>query len=194
MALTRLSSRACCSAARMSSTIESLTVPGSEELIRPRMVMTAILSVVPRAPRCSRISRKRGIGSASRIPPTRSNAATINTRLKNKLAQSATNKKMLRQPSLRFAAMTGRNCRRTAARTRAFRVRTSHEFRLARVSRADERVLAIASFNASIDHACPLERLQIFEQLLLVLLRQLDAVGVSFVAIAFFRRVEKRIR
>ena len=118
----------------MSSTIESLTVPGSEELIRPRMVMTAILSVVPRAPRCSRISRKRGIGSASRIPPTRSNAATINTRLKNKLAQSATNKKMLRQPSLRFAAMTGRNCRRTAARTRAFRVGASHEFRSARAS------------------------------------------------------------
>src|SRR5437667_4583147 len=45
----------------------------------------------------------------------------ISTRLTNRLAQSATNKKMLRQPSLRFAAMTERNWRRTGTRTRAFR-------------------------------------------------------------------------
>src|ERR1700674_3252169 len=35
-ARTLSSSRACCKAARMSSTIESPTLPGSEELIRPR--------------------------------------------------------------------------------------------------------------------------------------------------------------
>src|SRR5205823_12947271 len=101
MAFTRLSSRACCSAARKPSTIESLTLPGMEELIRPRIVMTAIFSVVACAPLCSRISRKRGIGSASRIPLTRLNAAIINTKFTNRLAQSAMNKKMLRQLSLR---------------------------------------------------------------------------------------------
>jgi hypothetical protein len=72
-----------------------------EELIRPRIVMTAIFSVVARAPLCSKISRKRGIGSASRIPLTRLNAAIINTKFTNRLAQSVTNKKMLRQLSLR---------------------------------------------------------------------------------------------
>src|SRR5947209_5227653 len=41
--------------------------------------------------------------------------------LTNRLAQSATNRKMLRQPSLRFDAMTERNWRRTGSRTRAFR-------------------------------------------------------------------------
>jgi hypothetical protein len=76
-------------------------LPGIEELIRPRIVITAIFSVVARAPLCSRISRKRGIGSASRIPLTRLNAAIINTKFTNRLAQSAMNKKMLRQLSLR---------------------------------------------------------------------------------------------
>ena len=59
----------------------------------------------------------------------------VNSRLTNKLAQSATNKKTLRQPSLRFAAMTGRNCRRTAARTRAFHKRRWLSLGSARVSR-----------------------------------------------------------
>src|SRR2546421_8996193 len=106
MAFTRLSPRACCSAARKSSTIESLTLPGMEELIRPRIVMTAIFSVVAPAPLCSRISRKRGIGSASRIPLTRLNAAIINTKFTNRLAQSAMNKKMLRQLSLRSGVIS----------------------------------------------------------------------------------------
>src|SRR6516225_1834083 len=44
----------------------------------------------------------------------------INTKFMNTLAQSATNKKILRQPSLPFPAMTARNCRRTAAQTSAF--------------------------------------------------------------------------
>src|SRR5437016_6043206 len=41
-------------------------------------------------------------------------------KLMKRLAHSATNKKMLRQPSLR-SAMTARNCRRTAGCTSAFR-------------------------------------------------------------------------
>src|SRR5437762_11222076 len=40
-------------------------------------------------------------------------------KLMKRLAHSATNKKMLRQPSLR-SAMTARNCRRTAGCTSAF--------------------------------------------------------------------------
>src|SRR4029453_7264665 len=39
-----------------------------------------------------------------------------------------------------------------------------------------------------------LQRLQIFEQFLLVLVRQLDAIGVTFVAVTFFSRVEEEIR
>src|SRR5262249_50844499 len=80
------------------------------------------------------------------------------------LAQSATNKKMLRQPSLRFAAMTGRNWRRTAARTRGF------------------------------VGARSLKRLQVLEQFLFVLVRQLRPVDVAFVAVAFLSRVEKEVR
>ena len=39
-----------------------------------------------------------------------------------------------------------------------------------------------------------LQRLQIFEQFLLVLVRQLRAVGVTNVAVTFVSRVEKNIR
>jgi hypothetical protein len=39
-----------------------------------------------------------------------------------------------------------------------------------------------------------LQRLQIFEQFLLVLVRQLSAIGVTFVTVTFFSRVEKEIR
>jgi hypothetical protein len=47
-------------------------------------------------------------------------AMTAKTKFANKLAQRATNKKMLRQPSFRLAAMTGGNLRRTVSRTRDF--------------------------------------------------------------------------
>src|SRR4030095_5692885 len=59
-------------------------------------------------------------GSASLMPLTRWNAAIINTKFTNRLAQSAMNKKMLRQPSLRSDAIPERNCRRTAAHTSGF--------------------------------------------------------------------------
>jgi hypothetical protein len=39
-----------------------------------------------------------------------------------------------------------------------------------------------------------LERLQIFEQFLLGLIRQLSAVGVGLITVSLFSRVEKKIR
>ena len=92
---------------RMSSTIESPTFPGSDELISPRSTITAILSLLPLLPRCTIVSRKYGVGSSSRPPPLRRRkAVAASTKFMNTLAQSATNKKMLRQPSFRLA-MTG---------------------------------------------------------------------------------------
>src|SRR5437764_2120799 len=107
-ARTLSSSRACCKAARISSTIESPTLPGSDELMRPRKVMTAILSLLPR---CTITSRKRGVASSWREPPLkRLMAMTTRIKFTITLAQSATNKKMLRQPSFLLAAMTGQTC------------------------------------------------------------------------------------
>src|SRR5438067_6971020 len=97
----------------MSSTIVSPTLPGRDELIRPRIVITAILSPLPRAPRCTMTSRNDGVGSSNcGPPPKRRNAVAARTRLMNTLAQSATARKMVRHPSpsFRFSAMTGQTC------------------------------------------------------------------------------------
>ena len=91
----------------MSSTIESPTFPESDELIRPRMVMTAILSLLPRAPRWTIVSRNDGVGSSIReLPASRRKAVAARSKFTTRLAQSATNKKMLKQPSFRLAGMT----------------------------------------------------------------------------------------
>ncbi len=92
----------------MSSTMVSPTLPGSEELISPRIMMTAILSPLPRAPRCTITSRNDGVGSSKRDPPPKVRKAdAARMRLIMTLAQSATARNTLRQPSFRFAAMTG---------------------------------------------------------------------------------------
>ena len=76
--------------------------------MRPRRVMTAILSLLPR---CTITSRKRGVASSWREPPLkRLMAMTTRIKFTITLAQSATNKKMLRQPSFLLAAMTGETC------------------------------------------------------------------------------------
>src|SRR6266513_575710 len=112
--------------------------------------------------------------------------------LTNRLAQSATNRKMLRQPSLRFAAMTERNWRRTGSRTRAFR--ESNSWFADKSDAALSVVLSGRSPANFPDVLQTLQRFQIFEQFLLVLVRQLRAVGVTIVAVTFFSRVEKDIR
>jgi len=87
----------------MSSTIESPTLPGSDELMTPRKLTTAILSLDPLPPRSMIVSRNRGTVSCSALPVSRVNAATTTTKLKRMLAQRATKRKMLRQPSFRLA-------------------------------------------------------------------------------------------
>src|SRR5205814_385925 len=53
-----------------------------------------------RAPRWTTTSRNLGIGSSTRTPVANPRSASIpSIKLKNKLAQRATNKKMLRQPN-----------------------------------------------------------------------------------------------
>src|ERR1700731_3609292 len=99
-ALTRSSSRACCKAERISSTMESPTVPGMLELIKPRSVIRATLL---ESPRCTTTSRKRGGISSHALPLTRRKAVAARRKLTKTLAQRATNRKMLRQPRLRFA-------------------------------------------------------------------------------------------
>src|SRR5438477_13165118 len=92
----------------MSSTMVSPTLPGSDEVISPRIMITAILSLLPRAPRCTMTSRKEGGGSSNRGPaPKRRKRLAARMRLMKKLAQSATARKTLRHPSFRLADMTG---------------------------------------------------------------------------------------
>src|SRR4051812_48967494 len=77
------------------------------ELIRPRRVISATRSDVPNRPRSTTSSRKRASGSWSAIPVTpRLKAATVKTKLTNKLAQRATNRNRVKQPNLR-SAMAG---------------------------------------------------------------------------------------
>src|SRR5882724_3485276 len=68
------------------------------------------------------------------------NTANPSMKLMKRLAHSATNKKMLRQPSLR-SAMTARNCRRTAGCTSAFRrgLRTRAPIQRPPLAAADSR-------------------------------------------------------
>src|SRR4051812_3182976 len=74
------------------------------ELIRPRKVISATRSDVPNRPRSTTSSRKRASGSWSAIPVTpRLKAATVKTKLTNKLAQRATNRNRVKQPNLRSA-------------------------------------------------------------------------------------------
>src|SRR5205085_11822567 len=90
-----------------------------DELIRPRITITAILSSLPRLPRWTMVSRNDGVGSSSpELPDMRRKAVTANTRFRNRLPHKKTNKKMLKQPSFRLPSMEGANWRRTEARTR----------------------------------------------------------------------------
>src|SRR5207302_2776895 len=89
---------------RRSSTMLSLAAPGMELLIKPRMTMTTIRSETPRPPRCTTISRNFASGSSRATPVlTRPRRAIARKTLIITLAQSARNRKSVRQPSLRFA-------------------------------------------------------------------------------------------
>ena len=115
--------RACSSSQRKSSTIDSPTLPAIPLLIRPRSEMTAILFSLPRVPALqNHLGEARAVFhfgfdhlqiAEKRSRRERDSAST--------LAQSATNKKMLRQPSFRFAAMPGMKSPKKCGGTSAFR-------------------------------------------------------------------------
>src|SRR4051812_25281506 len=88
--------------------MESPTLPESDELISPRITTTAILSLPPREPRWTIVSRKDGVGSSSReFPAMRRKEVAARTMFSKALAHRATNKKMLKQPSFRLPSMGG---------------------------------------------------------------------------------------
>src|SRR5205814_1957134 len=89
------------------------------ELIKPRIVIRATLSKLPR-PRSTVISRNRASGSWSDIAETpRRNKATIRMKLRNKLAQRATNRNRVRHPVLR-SAMRGTKLEEKTGRDKRF--------------------------------------------------------------------------